>query len=94
MSIGFAEEDRRKIIEWIAQQGVSTILLCLILGFIGYAIVVLVPQHIAIIQAGYEKNAAALEKSMEKMAESHDRDREWYAKMLEYSDGRRVGGTN
>lgn len=84
------KENRSKLIEWLLQQGVSTILLCAILVFLGYGIIVLVPSHITLIQQGYEKNAASLEKTMEKVVQSHEQDREFFSQML--LESRKLGG--
>jgi hypothetical protein len=78
----FDEDTKKTIITWLGQQGISTILLCCILGFIGYGIVVLVPTHLTMIQDGYEKNAATLSRSLEKIADSHDKDREMFMRMI------------
>jgi hypothetical protein len=78
----FDDVTKKRILEWLAAQGISTILLICILGFIGYGVVVLVPGHITQIQKGYEVNAETLSKSLDKIAESHDRDREMFMKIL------------
>jgi hypothetical protein len=78
----FDDATKKKLLEWAASQGISTILLIAILGFIGYGVVVLVPSHIKLIQDGYEKNAATLSKSLEKMADSHDKDRDLFMRII------------
>jgi hypothetical protein len=78
----FDEMTKKRILEWLASQGISTILLICILGFIGYGVVVLVPSHIAQIQRGYEVNAETLSNSLEKIADSHDKDREMFMRIL------------
>lgn len=78
----FDDVTKKRILEWLAAQGISTILLICILGFIGYGVVVLVPSHITQIQKGYEVNAETLSNSLEKIAESHDKDREMFMRIL------------
>jgi len=78
----FDDATKKQILLWLKDQGISTILLIAILVFIGYGVVVLVPYHISMIQEGYEKNAATLSRSLDKMADSHDKDREMFMRML------------
>ena len=77
------DQTYQKTIDWLLNQGISTILLCAILMFLGYGIIYLIPDHITQIQKGYEQNAATLSRSLESIAESHDRDREMFLRLLE-----------
>jgi uncharacterized protein YabE (DUF348 family) len=70
------------IIDWLKQQGVSTVLLFLILLFIGYAVAVLVPEHINIIKAGYREVAETHEATVRKVIDSHDKDRQMFIDLL------------
>jgi hypothetical protein len=78
----FDDNTKKEVLSWLKDQGISTLLLISILAFIGYGVVVLVPSHILMIQEGYEKNAATLSKSLEKLAESHDKDRDMFMRMV------------
>jgi hypothetical protein len=77
-----SESIKERLIEWLLQQGVSTILLCCILAFMGYGIIYMVPAHLEMIQSGFQKNAQELSRSIEMLAASHDRDREMFLRML------------
>ena len=74
-------EGQDRLLDWLLKQGVPTLLLCAILGFMGYQKIVLDPAHTKTIQDGYEQNATTLSKSLEAIAASHDRDREMWIKM-------------
>lgn len=75
---------REAVLNWLLQQGVSTVLLLLILVALGYG----VPNYVVpAIQKGYEQNSKSLERSLEMsitardrelkvIMEAHDRDRE------------------
>lgn len=76
------QDAKEKLIEWIFQQGVSTVLLCGILVFIAYAVLKVAPVHIDQIEKGYQRNAEILNKSIDKMMESHDRDRQMFVDLL------------
>ena len=75
-------ETKEAIIDWLKQQGVSTVLLCGILAFLGYAVIFLVPVHLTMIKDGYkevsERNAATIEK----IVDSHDKDRQMFVDIL------------
>lgn len=71
--------------KWLVSQGVPTVLLCAILAFLGYVFVYLVPEHLSAIQGGYERNAASLEKSVDKLVSSHEKDR---ALWMDFLNGR------
>lgn len=53
---------RDKVIEYMLNQGPSTVLLFCILFGGGYAIVNLVPQHLQQIQSGYDRNSSDLKE--------------------------------
>jgi hypothetical protein len=75
-------ETKEKVLEWVFQQGVSTVLLCGILAFMGYAVVFIVPTHIDQIEKGYQRNAEITAKAIEAIASSHDRDRQMFVDLL------------
>ena len=83
-----SEDLKNKIVNWLLQQGVSTVLLCAILSFMAYGIVFLVPTHLELIQKGYEKNASQFTNSLDAVVQSHDRDREMFLRMI---DGKSFG---
>lgn len=62
-----------KFVNWCFSQGVSTVLLTIIVIGGGYMAYVMIPRHLETIQAGYERinerNAAATEK----LALSHEK---------------------
>lgn len=62
-----------KLAEWMFAQGVSTVLLCAILAFIAYTIIVQVPLWQASIREGYKDQAASYERSLDRIAESFER---------------------
>lgn len=68
--------------KWLVSQSVPTVLLCAILAFLGYVFVYLVPEHLSAIQDGYERNAASLEKSVDKLVSSHEKDRALWMDLL------------
>ena len=76
------DELKSKLSEWIFGQAVSTVLLCGILGFMGYAVIHLVPAHLQQIEDGYRRNAEILSTSLEALAKSHDADREMFIRLL------------
>ena len=82
------QDTKDRILEWVFQQGVSTVLLCGILVFIAYAVLKVAPIHIQQIEDGYQRNAEILNKSLERLADSHDRDREMFIQLL---NGRQIG---
>jgi hypothetical protein len=79
-------DTRKLVVQWAAQQGVPTILLFCILGFLAYSMVVLIPEvdkkrseEIA------ERISALVEKQNESiimMVESHDKDRELFIQLM------------
>ena len=69
-------------VKWLVSQSVPTVLLCAILAFLGYVFVYLVPEHLSAIQDGYERNAASLEKSVDKLVSSHEKDRALWIDLL------------
>jgi hypothetical protein len=75
-------ETKERILEWVFQQGVSTVLLCGILAFMGYAVIFIVPSHIDQIEKGYQRNAEITAKAIEAIAASHDRDRQMFIDLL------------
>ena len=76
------QDVKDRILEWMFQQGVSTVLLCGILAFMGYAVVFIVPSHIDQIERGYQRNAEITAKAIEAIAASHDRDRQMFVDLL------------
>ena len=75
-------DTKEAIIDWLKQQGVSTVLLCAILAFIGYGVVFLVPVHIEMIKDGYQEITDRHAITVEKIVESHDRDRQMFVDLL------------
>ncbi|MGB0600534.1 MAG: hypothetical protein ACPGLY_27980, partial [Rubripirellula sp.] len=71
---------KEKALIWLTHQGVSTVLLFLIL----YVIWTAWPQAVAKIQEGYDKNASQLEKAFETQSKTVD-------KILEYAEKRDNG---
>jgi hypothetical protein len=76
------QDTKERILEWVFQQGVSTVLLCGILAFMGYAVIFIVPSHIDQIEKGYQRNAEITAKAIEAIAASHDRDRQMFVDLL------------
>ena len=75
-------DTKEAIVDWLKQQGVSTVLLVAILAFIGYGVVFLVPLHIQMIKDGYKEIAERHAITVEKIVESHDRDRQMFVDLL------------
>jgi inner membrane protein involved in colicin E2 resistance len=75
-------ETKEAIVDWLKQQGVSTVLLCAIMTFIGYAVIVLVPQHIAMIKEGYKEVSEIHSQTINKVVESHNNDRQMFVDLL------------
>jgi hypothetical protein len=79
-------DTRKLVVQWAAQQGVPTILLFCILGFLAYSMVVLIPEvdrkrseEIA------ERISALVERQNEaivRMVDSHDKDRELFIQLM------------
>ncbi len=77
-----SDDTKNKIINWLLQQGVSTVLLCAILGFMVYGIIWIVPAHLELIQRGYEKNPAQFTSALDNVVAAHERDREMFLRLL------------
>lgn len=60
-----------KVVAWLVAKSDTTILLFLLL----YGVWVKSDAWLATIQNGYDRNAATLEKAVEKMSAQHDKDR-------------------
>lgn len=60
-----------KATEWLFQQGVSTILLCAILGWLAwvsnYALNTAIPGHISQMQAGYKEEHDRFDANLERV---------------------------
>ena len=76
------DQTKEALIDWLKQQGVSTVLLCAILAFIGYGVIFLVPVHIEMIKDGYQEVTDRHAVTVEKIVESHDRDRQMFVDLL------------
>lgn len=65
--------------KWLAKQGVTTVLLCAILGAMlyggYYAMTTAIPEHITSIRAGYKEVAIEHKQAIEVIQKSHDADR-------------------
>lgn len=76
---------KEKVMDWLSQQGVSTVLLAailVVLGWLGYfGMTTAVPAHLRQIQEGYEKiqkdYALSQKELLERMRDDRMRDREW-----------------
>lgn len=75
-------ETKEAILGWLKEQGVSTVLLCSIMAFIGYAVVFLVPEHIKMIKDGYKEVSEIHTATVEKIVTSHDKDRQMFIDLL------------
>lgn len=75
-------DTKEAIVDWLKQQGVSTVLLCAILAFIGYGVVFLVPVHIEMIKDGYREISERHSATVEKLVDSHDKDRQMFVDLL------------
>jgi hypothetical protein len=81
------DQDTKKLVAaWIAQQGVPTILLFCILGFLAYSMVVLIPE---VDKKRSEEIAQRISdlvtrqnEAITKMVESHDKDRELFIELM------------
>jgi hypothetical protein len=76
------DQTKEALIDWLKQQGVSTVLLCAILAFIGYGVIFLVPVHIEMIKDGYQEVTDRHAVTVEKLVDSHDRDRQMFVDLL------------
>jgi formiminotetrahydrofolate cyclodeaminase len=79
-------ETKKLVAAWIAQQGVPTILLFCILGFLAYSMVVLIPE---VDKKRSEEIAQRISdlvtrqnEAITKMVESHDKDRELFIELM------------
>jgi sirohydrochlorin ferrochelatase len=75
-------DTKEAVIDWLKQQGVSTVLLIALLTFAGYAVTFLVPQHITLIKDGYKEMAESHEATVQKVIDSHDKDRQMFIEIL------------
>ncbi len=72
--IDTSDNDWKRIgIKWLVNQGVSTVLLFLILVGGGYMVYVMVPKHLDTIQAGYKEISDRHDAAVAKMADSHEK---------------------
>ena len=78
------------VVAWLVSQSVPTVLLCAILGFMGYAVIVLIPLHIAAINDGYNRNSEALDRSVDKIVASQEKDRQLWITLIEKMEGIRI----
>ena len=81
------DQDTKKLVAaWIAQQGVPTILLFCILGFLAYSMVVLIPEVDRKRSEEIAERVSALverqNESLEKLVDSHDKDREVFIELM------------
>lgn len=58
---------------WLFHQGVSTVLLFAILAGLIWTVKYVVPQHLAEIQAGYDRQEGAHEKNLKLIIDSQER---------------------
>ena len=75
-------ETKEAIVDWLKQQGVSTVLLFAILVFIGYAVIFLVPVHLTMIKEGYKEVNERSSQTIEKLIQSHESDRRMFVDLL------------
>jgi hypothetical protein len=68
---------------WLFQQGPTVVVLVIILGFLGWAFVVLVPEHLKAIQQGYDRNSQSFTEAVMKIEAGHDKDRELFRELLD-----------
>jgi hypothetical protein len=76
------DQTKDAVIDWLKQQGVSTVLLFAILAFLGYAAIFLAPLHIDMIKQGYKDIADVNSQTIKNIVESHDRDRQMFVDLL------------
>lgn len=86
MNLPLDNDTRKLVAAWIAQQGVPTILLFCILGFLAYSMVVLIPE---VDKKRSEEIAQRISdlvtrqnEAITKMVESHDKDRELFIELM------------
>lgn len=58
--------------DWLFAQGVSTVLLVVLVATLIYVIKVVVPEHIAMIQEGYREQRIAFQESLKQQAAMHE----------------------
>lgn len=58
--------------EWLLNQGVSTVLLFLILAFMGHAVLYQIPLHLQTIQQGYKTIEESNDKQLERILKAQD----------------------
>lgn len=74
---------RKVVIAWLLSQGVSTVILCGILVFLGYLVLFSIPSHIKQIQQGYISQAKLYGDSLKLILDSHKNDREAFERILD-----------
>lgn len=65
-----------KYADWVIQQGPSTVMLAVVLYFIGHVVVNVAPQQLKEIQAGYRQITDEHSKTVDKILAAHEKDRE------------------
>ena len=89
-----SQDIKLKAIEWLFSQGASTVILVVILGYLGYSVHTQVPRHIEAIQQGYvlqeqrflqalDRRDEQLTNALKGLSESHDKDRDLFLRLLE-----------
>ena len=86
MNLPLDNDTKKLVAAWIAQQGVPTILLFCILGFLAYSMVVLIPEVDRKRSEEIAERVSALverqNESLEKLVDSHDKDREVFIELM------------
>ena len=93
LGVSMTQKTYERIVDWLLTQGISTVLLCAILAFLGYGIVYMVPAHLEQIQGGYrevtnqttqslEKTTGEFTRSLDKLVESHDKERDMFIEWI------------
>jgi hypothetical protein len=67
-----------KVVAWLVNKSDTTILLFLLL----YGVWVKSDTMLTAVQAGYDKNAAALEKSVDKLVQEKEKDRQFMLSLI------------
>ena len=83
MNLLLSETGKEKVVDWLLSQGVSTILLCAILGFMCYRSIYVEPEQVKAIQAGYQDNADRYLSAIQSVVNTHEKDRELFIRLLE-----------
>lgn len=77
---------KSRALDWLFQQGVSTVLLAAILGLLAwggkYMLEHAIPDHLRSIQEGYEHNASNLKDVMDAHIKHSDRERALLIELL------------